>query len=1342
MKKYMNKSIALLMIAALVIGIICLIYSGTDIASATGYTQEYTDLTDEQLDELSVRTTKSNAAPQITVFTHGYGGNAGHWSNDLSVGGKGKFAYESDSMIEQLRESIESKDKQVTMFAVRVGEYNVNKQKATLEASQSEILNTALTDNVGAKQLRCIYDDDKYITDKQVFLYKNDSQDYHVEEDETSETHLTSNDVTKHIILVFNGEESERSNDYVYAQFEYILDAISYQYCQLTGILPTYNLIGHSRGGIMNMQYALAHPYNVASLYSMGTPYNGSAFGSTGDLFLKIAGMVESNKYYSDGTVDYPPGVLDILNTELNESYKSFWNTYYNKWYSHIEFRPIGSYITGGFLLQTLADFLTEDGSVSESVVRGVAGLVETAIDAAEIVFIFKHVAVSVLSTVIDQVVDLIIDAIPNAPSWVELIRNLSIGSVGYDHLGMSMHGAIVYEDDLFIDLNSQVAEGYNGLQVKVRLMDSNDQISGKKSVADVGIGHNLETHQKDIVNYVVASVLEDIDLSTNDIFTVRYQGINLNECVITRVKAGQATVLNIPEQINGKTVVGIDSLSEGVKIGKDSFSTENINLRTVNIPSTVRYIGKAAFYGMQNLQTIQLSSNSQLESIEAYAFMNSGLTGTVALPNNVNSVGRFAFAYCTGITGFAKNNSQIYESDGVLYSTYNNNVELVQYPAGKTSTTFSIPSNVGVIGAGAFAGNERITTVNLGKNLHRIGYGAFVDCTNLETIQNGDNVGFVETGAFEGTEWIEKEVSVLTVGSVLVKYNGNASDYVLPNQYTAISSMAFEGSNVENLIITNTRQLVSVCDFAVAENINVKVPNAMLADYLNNTQWQNLHVDISAMMSFVQFNSNGGTAIEPITINYGDYPDLDVPTKNGYFFIGWSYNGVLLTNEEGYTFDMWKYYDDVILTAEWRPESYTITLTLENNDKLWLEIENGKIDLSDILTTVSYGEKIGDLFEERVLDILKNDRNYNVPGKIITGFTVNGEFINWDNYDFLPDLGEEKDIDIELVYQSEVYNITFVTNSSKGTYTIPITYGEIIDYPNIEDEAGFAGWYYDAQFNVLCSLARMPDLTPNSEGSGSMFIYAKWNELYEITFDSNGGTSCASIKAYKGDVIILPTSTRTGYDGTWGDYDFGDSFTVTEDMTLVADWTGKYYTITFNNNGGSGGTTSASVQYKGSMPDITFPMRAGYKLDYFYDSNNNQYYIGGKYDLRAYELAQNLYLTAHWSEAFLQIKNLGWDSGKDGWKIKVTNTSSTTVTVDYNLFMCFLGDAQKWTGLKDLDDFTLAPGASAEKIVKENWFATSVTFSYVAGDYRYITYADGLDKNGGISVKKNRITK
>ena len=223
-KKYLNKSIVALLLTVFLIIIVSTLYTGfVAVYADSQYTQDYTQLTDEELDDLSARTTESDEAPQITVFTHGFGGGAQHWANDISEGGNGNFAYESDSMIEQLRESIkakaEDKDNAVTMFVVRIGEGNVYTEESDVTSSQSSILNTALTDNIGSEQLRCIYNDNKYITDKQLLLYRNDNRVYNIDNTYNEYTHLSSDDVSKHIILVFNAEESERSNDYVYAQF-------------------------------------------------------------------------------------------------------------------------------------------------------------------------------------------------------------------------------------------------------------------------------------------------------------------------------------------------------------------------------------------------------------------------------------------------------------------------------------------------------------------------------------------------------------------------------------------------------------------------------------------------------------------------------------------------------------------------------------------------------------------------------------------------------------------------------------------------------------------------------------------------------------------------------------------------------------------------------------------------------------------------------------------------------------------------------------------------------------------------------------------------------------------
>lgn len=85
-------------------------------------------------------------------------------------------------------------------------------------------------------------------------------------------------DVNKHIIIIFEAtydrenkqiSGTDNYNNYVYEEFNYMLSKIVYDVKYLSGRLPKINLIGHSRGGITNLQYALDHPdlvYNQAHI--------------------------------------------------------------------------------------------------------------------------------------------------------------------------------------------------------------------------------------------------------------------------------------------------------------------------------------------------------------------------------------------------------------------------------------------------------------------------------------------------------------------------------------------------------------------------------------------------------------------------------------------------------------------------------------------------------------------------------------------------------------------------------------------------------------------------------------------------------------------------------------------------------------------------------------------------------------------------------------------------------------------------------------------------------------------------------------------------------------------
>ena len=205
------------------------------------YTSEYYNLTDTQLDSLTNRTSVSSTDPQITVFTHGLGGSPAHWSNGLQSNNGSGFFYEEKSMIEQLRRSIESSQQNVVVYTVQTQTLVRDLQNLTKIAAQSQ---SVIEDNGvhGATSLQGKYSELIFSPSatRKINLVERPTGNY---VNNIIKHKLDNVDISKHIILIFEANHPNDSNDFVYAQFEYILDCISYQYRQLAGILPTYNTL-------------------------------------------------------------------------------------------------------------------------------------------------------------------------------------------------------------------------------------------------------------------------------------------------------------------------------------------------------------------------------------------------------------------------------------------------------------------------------------------------------------------------------------------------------------------------------------------------------------------------------------------------------------------------------------------------------------------------------------------------------------------------------------------------------------------------------------------------------------------------------------------------------------------------------------------------------------------------------------------------------------------------------------------------------------------------------------------------------------------------------------------
>nr|MCR4899106.1 alpha/beta hydrolase [Acholeplasmatales bacterium] len=250
--------------------------------------------------DLSNKNSKTiNAIPQLTVFTHGWEGHASSWDNKFDG-----HAYDSDSAVQKLYDKFSFSDVFVAKF-------------------------------INSKNFKFINVTNNYKNNTTVNL------DYAVKNSAVSNNFdAIKND--KHTIIIFESDRSGLGHDYIYNQFNYMLSAAVLQVKNLNGgLLPKINLVGHSRGGITNMQYALDHPDLVSTMYSYDTPYMGTSVGSLATNSYELRNLfnfLDSEERYLSSYTGFTffVGARDLTNTTIINKLVNRWNNGYDKFYRNI----------------------------------------------------------------------------------------------------------------------------------------------------------------------------------------------------------------------------------------------------------------------------------------------------------------------------------------------------------------------------------------------------------------------------------------------------------------------------------------------------------------------------------------------------------------------------------------------------------------------------------------------------------------------------------------------------------------------------------------------------------------------------------------------------------------------------------------------------------------------------------------------------------------------------------------------------------------------------------------------------------------------------------------------
>ncbi len=201
--------------------------------------------------------------------------------------------------------------------------------------------------------------------------------------------------------------------------------------------------------------------------------------------------------------------------------------------------------------------------------------------------------------------------------------------------------------------------------------------------------------------------------------------------------------------------------------------------------------------------------------TIGNYAFYSYDSVISITIADSVTSIGSKALISCESLTNITVDiNNKNYSSDeyGVLFNK--DKTTLIQYPAGNTRTSYTIPNSVTTIGDTAFSYGRSLTNVTIPDSVIKIGKDAFRYCTGLTDVTLPNSVTTIGNSAFY---WctsltnvtISNNLTLIPVSSFY--WCTSLTSITIPDSVTRINSYAFMYcSNLTSIIIPDSISVIN----------------------------------------------------------------------------------------------------------------------------------------------------------------------------------------------------------------------------------------------------------------------------------------------------------------------------------------------------------------------------------------------------------------------------------------------------------------------------------------------------------------------------------------------------
>ena len=395
----------------------------------------------------------------------------------------------------------------------------------------------------------------------------------------------------------------------------------------------------------------------------------------------------------------------------------------------------------------------------------------------------------------------------------------------------------------------------------------------------------------------------------SNGITKINKNSFNDNNLVDITIPT---SVISIEEYAFSNNNLKNVTILNGVNtIGERAF--RNNKITSITLPKSVNYIGKEAFNvnNLPNSQAFIYKRNSDGNEDKTTVIGYGGKSKDVIIPDNITSIGAYAFANCNlenvtipnSITSIGKG---AFSSNNLTNITIPNSVTTIEGSAFENNklTSIKLPDGISLISYGAFSSNDlinitipnsvttiegsafennKLTSIKLPDSITSIGDSAF-SYNNLTSVTLPSNITTIENSTFENNKLtsIKLPDSITSIGDSAFSYN-NLTSVTLPSNITTIENSTFENNKLTNIIIPNSVTSIGEMAFGNNKLSNISIPSSVtsieVCAFNNNA--------LPDSQAFIYSRNTDGSEDKTTVVSYGG-KNKDIRIPDGVTTIGY----------------------------------------------------------------------------------------------------------------------------------------------------------------------------------------------------------------------------------------------------------------------------------------------------------------------------------------------------------------------------------------------------------------------------------------------------------------------